>query len=104
MLFSLIFPSYLANFIYCKDKGYDYVKTLLVYPLFVLLINMICFICMYFYLDNVYVMFNNEMFNVDFLVKYNLLAISLSLIIPKIVLCIEKNITISLEVKKIENN
>lgn len=107
MLFSLLLPPYISCFLYSKKKKLSLKEMLSLYPIFVWIINMILLIVFRIFIGNHNQLFNEDVFNLGFIVNYNLCSIIISLLLPSLIIYIMDNYKFELQfirkVKEVKN-
>lgn len=88
--------SYYINKLNIKDIS----SKVSIYLMYTFIINMIMFIILNYYCDNPYMIFDNNLFSYNFIMKYMVVSLVISLILSIFGVIIKKNIKISFNVSR----
>jgi len=96
-LICLFIPSMFASNIHInKLKVKDKKEKIKLYLMYTFLINMFIFIILNFYCKDSHILFNSDLITISFIMKFMILSLILSILLPLIYVFINKNVEIKL--------
>lgn len=94
-LICLFIPGVFASNVHVKIlKVREKEEKIKLYLMYTFIINMIMFIILNFYCNNPYVLFNDDIMSFNFIMKFMLLSLIISILLPLIYIFIKNNIEI----------
>lgn len=97
----LFIPGVIASRIHIKKlKVLDIEDKISLYLIYTFIINMIMFIILNYYCDNPYMIFDKNLFSYNFVMKYMIVSLSVSIILSLLIVVVKKNIRVSFNLNR----